>query len=410
MAQKVKCHICKRWFKTLYAHLRTHGVSPEQYSKRFPTASLRADGISFAPTIEGRKRTGRAVRKSNLRRWKENREGELSRLDKVRSMRTSEDHARSASKQMTPEKKQSMKKAVIASNRKRWKENREGELKHLSEISRVSKECINLYQSVVKVFPDAELSVWDIIQNQELDIWIPSKRLAIEYHGLWWHSMAVLDPSAAFKDYKKYRSCKDKNIRLLQIYSDDWSNRRKTITDMLGRLAKPKDAERVYKLRAREISGDRVRAFLDVHHYLSGHKATGTLYVGLFSNKTLYAVSVFKRVGNTVEWIRHAFRTGYRAWNPASLCLKFLMEELDPARVVSFSDNRLHTGKTYQSIGFRNDGQTCQSYEYTDGRRRVHKKRFRVAAGLNEEAEAASQGWYRVYDSRKTRWILEPDR
>lgn len=46
----------------------------------------------------------------------------------------------------------------------------------------------------------------------ELDIYIPSKRIAIEYDGAFWHN-----PSKIKRDTKKYQLCQEKGIYLIRI-------------------------------------------------------------------------------------------------------------------------------------------------------------------------------------------------
>jgi hypothetical protein len=403
----VKCHICKRWFKTIYAHLRVHGVSSRKYSEMFPGAPLRNKVVSFSPSVEGRRRTAAAVTESNKRRWRNNREGEAALLKEARKKRSRRKMALNVSLQMTEEKKRKMSSAVSESNQRRWKENREVELRNIEDISSPSKACMDIFEESRVLFPDAVLGEWDVLDGREIDIWIPSRRLAIEYHGLWWHSMKMLPPNRFDQDYRKYLSCLSRGIRLLQIYSDDWELRRSVILDLLNRLADHKYGRRVYKTKAREISKDCAENFLGRNHYLSGSSSPGSLYVGLFSGDEMVAASVFRWMdGASLEWVRHSVLSGIRSWNPGSYCLETALKVLGPERVVSFSDNRLHIGNLYKKLGFMYDGETGQSYEYTDGRKRKHKFLFRVPSGIDEEACAASDGWYRIYDSGKKRWVF----
>ena len=55
-----------------------------------------------------------------------------------------------------------------------------------------------------------------VIYPQELDFYLPSKSIAIEYNGIYWHS----DKCGIPKDYHlmKSLSCREKNIRLIHIY------------------------------------------------------------------------------------------------------------------------------------------------------------------------------------------------
>lgn len=68
-----------------------------------------------------------------------------------------------------------------------------------------------------------------ILDGKEIDIYVPSSRIAIEFNGLRYHS-------SLFRGYPemhrfKYESCLNKNggIRLLQFYEDEWFSDRSEI-------------------------------------------------------------------------------------------------------------------------------------------------------------------------------------
>lgn len=62
-----------------------------------------------------------------------------------------------------------------------------------------------------------------IIPPKELDIFIPSKKLAIEYNGIWWHSLANETPI----DYHllKSNACENIGINLIHILDYEWTSR-----------------------------------------------------------------------------------------------------------------------------------------------------------------------------------------
>lgn len=278
--------------------------------------------------------------------------------------------------------------------------------------STTSRESDSLHEFVKSLFPDAKRSVRGVLKDNpamEFDTWVPSQNLAVEYHGLLWHSVFASPQSNTTRDYRKYKLCRDQGIRLIQIYSDDWINRRSVFEDMLSRMSPGYSAKRAYVSSVEEIDRQEAQKFLDSNHYLSGSEVTGSLYVGLKDKRGgLVAVSVFTRDGKGgVTWNRHAVKTGTKTWQPAGKCLDFAIQRLRPSKVVSFSDNRLHTGKTYESLGFRLDGYIGRSYCYTNGRVRIDKRRGRVKASIDEEGAAIKKGWYRLYDSDKKRWVLD---
>ena len=66
---------------------------------------------------------------------------------------------------------------------------------------------------IKKVFPDAISRYTEIFSNNmELDIYIPSIKLGIEYDGEAWHKK-----DKKVRERKKYQICKDNGIRLLRI-------------------------------------------------------------------------------------------------------------------------------------------------------------------------------------------------
>jgi len=273
-----------------------------------------------------------------------------------------------------------------------------------------STESDDLFNAVKQIFPDSERGVKGVLNGNpamEFDIWIPSKNLAIEYHGLFWHSVCTSPLCNKDRDFRKFILSSAQGIRLIQIYSDDWKKRKPLFLDLLYRFKDRSCGKRVYSCTAQNIKSTEAQAFLDENHYLSGTTVRGTVYVGVKDRKgILLAVSVFRRSGKGWEWIRHAVKCGVRLWNAGEKCLNFFLKQTGSTSIKTFSDNRVHTGKMYNDLGFENDGPVRQSYEYTNGRVRRHKKAFIVPSGINEEEAAAKQGWYRVYDSGKTRWVL----
>ena len=70
-----------------------------------------------------------------------------------------------------------------------------------------------VFYYVKKIFPDAENRYKDIFDNgMELDIFIPSTRLAIEYDGVFWHKAEKEE-----RDKLKYDICRKNNIHLIRI-------------------------------------------------------------------------------------------------------------------------------------------------------------------------------------------------
>lgn len=71
-----------------------------------------------------------------------------------------------------------------------------------------------------------------ILDGKELDIYIPELKLAIEYNGVYWHS----DEKAKMSVQDKMKLCYEKDINVLNIYENDWRNRRCFVENKLKRI------------------------------------------------------------------------------------------------------------------------------------------------------------------------------
>ena len=74
------------------------------------------------------------------------------------------------------------------------------------------EQCIYFY--IKKIFPDAQNKYTDIFENKmEIDIFIPSIRLGIEYDGLAFHQ----SEKSYENEKRKYLICKKNNIKLIRV-------------------------------------------------------------------------------------------------------------------------------------------------------------------------------------------------
>ena len=66
---------------------------------------------------------------------------------------------------------------------------------------------------IKKIYPDAVNRYKEIFKNgMELDVFIPSRKIAIEYDGVFWHKAKSIK-----RDQIKYQICKENGIHLIRI-------------------------------------------------------------------------------------------------------------------------------------------------------------------------------------------------
>lgn len=67
-----------------------------------------------------------------------------------------------------------------------------------------------------------------IIKPLELDIYIPSKNIEIEFNGSYWHNYNLF-PNVYKRDMKKREMCKQKGIKLITVLENDWLNNKENV-------------------------------------------------------------------------------------------------------------------------------------------------------------------------------------
>lgn len=87
----------------------------------------------------------------------------------------------------------------------------------LNPVSNRSKGEIELYEYIQSLYIDAVANDINIIKPLELDIYIPSLKIGIEYDGDFWHSI----PKMKKRDVLKNNICKKKGIKLIRVLESD---------------------------------------------------------------------------------------------------------------------------------------------------------------------------------------------
>lgn len=278
-----------------------------------------------------------------------------------------------------------------------------------------SKAEQDVYAYVHSICPDAVFHDRTVSGRYEYDVSVPSRHVAIEYNGLYWHS-----DQFKTKNYHrdKAQAAEEEGWQVIQVWEDDWLYRRGVVKVMLTRKLGVSKEPRLNarSLLVREVDTISAREFLNVHH-IQGY-APGSVRIGLYQpDGTLQAIMLFKHRGggtNTYELSRYATSAIVRGG--FSKLFTHFLREYSPDKVISFSDMSISDGSLYRNCGFAQDGILAPDYSYVVGDRRIHKfnyrlKRFRedpelrFEKGKTERELAELNGLHRVYDSGKVRWV-----
>ena len=255
-----------------------------------------------------------------------------------------------------------------------------------------------------------------IIAPFELDIYVPEKKIAVEFNGLYWHDE---NHKPQNYHYDKWLACKKQGIQLIQIWEDDWNRNpelvKRMITYKLG-LSTDKIGARQTSL-VDNVDIDEVNLFLTENH-IQGFSTAGSIKVGLTLANSLVAVAVFKQEPfsgkGSLNLLR--FATSVPVVGGFTKILKHI-EKIHPvSQIITFSDNTISDGGLYEKNGFKVIKQLPPDYMYVVNGIRQHKfgyrlKKFRndptlqYKEGLSERELALLNNFPRIWDAGKTKWV-----
>lgn len=258
-----------------------------------------------------------------------------------------------------------------------------------------------------------------VIPPKELDIVIPYKNLAIEFNGVYWHNELFVND-----DYhlKKYLNCKTKGFDLIQIFQDEWENKREIVLSLIKNRLGYSDKNSIYarKCEIKIVPNGEHNKFLSCNH-IQG-KVGSSVKLGLYYNNELVSLMTFgklrkslgsKHVDGEWELIRFCNKLNHNVIGAASKLFKHFVKNYNPKKILSFSDNRFFNGEMYKLLGFKYEGYSKPSYFYVINGVRHHRYNFRKDLLVKEGYEInktehqimLERGIYRVYDCGNKKWV-----
>lgn len=269
-----------------------------------------------------------------------------------------------------------------------------------------------LFDFVRSLGLNVERNVRYVISPKEVDIWVPSKRVALEYDGLYWHSRDEKDPGAPLE---KLRLCQRDGIRLLSFFSDEWRDRRlvveSIIRNALGMTDRRLDAR---KLDLREVDASVTQPFLNRCHIDGGTRAGR--HLALLADGEPVSVMTLRtphhsRYSDCLEVARFASELGTSVRGGLGRLVGMaqdVVRGLGKSRLLTYVDLRFGTGVGYERVGFVSAGHTGRSYWHTDGHRRFNRFAFRadVSRQMTERQVCEEAGVCQVYGPGNTRMFL----
>lgn len=265
-----------------------------------------------------------------------------------------------------------------------------------------------------------------ILKGKELDIFIPSKNLAIEYNGLLWHS----EKFNKDKNYhlNKLIECNKKGIYLIQIFEDEYIKNKNIVLNKIRHILQCDNTWCKIpgrKCFIQEITNSEAEEFLNLNH-IQGF-CHSTVYMGAFYFDKLIGVMTFTHEGSE-KWnlTRFATLNGYICQGVGGKMFNWFVKNYNPLEVKSFADRRWTlngSNNLYTHLGFRLDKVLEPEYRYynqkIDKYQRIHKFNFRkqilhkkygFPLSMTESEMAKELGYVKIWDCGLFKYVWKKEK
>ena len=263
-----------------------------------------------------------------------------------------------------------------------------------------------------------------ILNGKEIDIFVPSMNIGIEYNGNMWHT-EVFGKKNRYYHLSKLEECLKKGVKLVSIFEDEYNNHKEIVLSKIEHMLgvaynKPKIYGRNCTIKKCLIYES--KNFLIINH-IQGF-ADATVHLGAYHNNSLMGVMSFKCINGIDEWelVRFATDINYICCGIGGKLFRHFIDNYDFSFIKSFADRRWTVDKDdnlYTKLGFKLDGITKPDYRYynpsIDRYMRFHKFAFRKSSLLKKHPEldpnmtewemARSLGYDRIWDCGLYRYV-----
>lgn len=240
-----------------------------------------------------------------------------------------------------------------------------------------------------------------LIFPKEVDIYIPSRKLAIEFNGIYFHSHNNGGKSRTYH-LDKLKKCQEKGIKLLQIWDIEWINKKEIIQNIIRNILIPEKntLKSLRYLKVNQINSKIANNFLENYHLKGSDNSD--IQLGLYYNTELLSVMTFKKSKSkkSIEWklSRYCVKSGIQITGGSKKLFNYFVKKYKPKKIVAFSDSRWFGGGLYKRLGFKFNSIIKPTFYYTDYINIYLNKRDLINFNVKKVDK--------IYDCGEIKWIF----
>jgi len=281
---------------------------------------------------------------------------------------------------------------------------------------------LDLLDFVLTLDPKAENSNRSVIAPFELDIVSHDHRIAVEFHGLYFHS-DKFRPSRYHLD--KLERCNNAGYDLIQVFEDEWADPVKR--DIVKSILSTRFGVFTRKVFARnttaqDIPAKTARAFFNTNH-IQGF-TSASRYVGLFVGQELISAAIINSPRSSITKSKNQYDLELVRFVTAKNTqviggLTKILARFKDKTIVTYCDRRVFNAKGYSRCGFEKVRENAPEYHYVKGLNRhsrhgFHKKTLasklpKYDPDLTERENMAANGYHRIYGCGTITFIRKPE-
>jgi len=247
----------------------------------------------------------------------------------------------------------------------------------------------------------------------ELDVYVPSLKIGIEFNGVYWHSDKYKEKSYhAAKTAFFYK----KGIRVIHVFECFWEHRREQVKSFL-RSALGANQQRIgaRKCKFREIPVSEANAFCEENHIAGLYPETvwniGVLYRGELIGCAQFGVETLSCGASRTRLERLCFTPGLSV-SGAVAEISRMAADFSGTDIVCAVDLAISQGEEYKTAGWAQEGVSLPDYFYSNQRAEFISKEDgeKVGRDLLQRTENTEPprtgGLFKIWDCGKIEMIF----
>lgn len=248
------------------------------------------------------------------------------------------------------------------------------------------------------------------LDGYELDVLVPSKQIAFEFDGIFWHN-----ENNKTNDYHLNKTiiCNNKGVRLIHIFEDEWINKKNIWKSMIANIlgfTKNKIYGRACTIDT--VDSNTAVKFLNDNH-IQGW-CPSNIKLGLYYKGELVSLMTFGKSRHFIgsgkyEWelLRFCNKLDTTVIGGASKLFSYFLRNYKPTSIVSYSDRRWSEGDMYNKLGFTFSHYSKPNYFYVidnvrknrfNFRKKILVEKYNCPMEMSERDFCKEKKWYRIYD------------